>query len=307
METAVIVEGLVKIYNDGTMAVDNVSFKAGRGVTMLMGPNGSGKTTTLSITAGALTPTKGSVEVCGYNVWGDGWAKARECIGFAPQNMPFRERLTLLENLIWYGLIRGLSIRESRRRALQLLETVGLQEHYKKKIVQISGGMRRRITIAAALIGEPEVLILDEPTSGLDPSARKALWGLIKDVSRGRTIIASTHIAEDAEDNADKVLIFHKGRIVATGDPESLIRKHAPEAVIAVKGSLSRSVQVDGARLVKESRSELRYTTRDPDHALPLIIGGLLSTGSKVEMVEVRKPGLSEVYLELTGVELAEA
>lgn len=306
MNQTVIVEDLVKIYSDGTRAVDGVSFTAGRGVTMLMGPNGSGKTTTLSIVAGALAPTKGRILVCDYEVWGSGWEKARECIGFAPQNMPFRERLTLLENLVWYGLIRGIGFRESKQRALELLETVGLREHYKKKVAQISGGMRRRLMIAAALIGDPEVLILDEPTSGLDPSARRVLWNLIRDIARDKTIIASTHIAEDAEENADKVLIFHKGKIVASGEPELLIRQYAPEAVIVVEGALKGSFVIEGAKLLKSSQRELRYSTRDPDHVLPLIIEKLLSQGSKIEKVEVRKSGLTEVYLELTGVELSE-
>ncbi len=99
---------LRKVYPGGVVAVDNVDLDAGRGVTILMGPNGSGKTTTLSIIAGALKPTSGTVRVCGYDVWGSDWSKPRECIGYAPKNMPFREKLSVLENLVWYGLIRGL-------------------------------------------------------------------------------------------------------------------------------------------------------------------------------------------------------
>ena len=307
MEPLVVVENLVKIYRDGSVGVDNVSFEAGKGITMLMGPNGSGKTTTMSIIAGALAPTRGSVGVCGYEVWGSGWEEARECIGFAPQDMPFRMRLTVMENLVWYGLLRGLGMGEAKRRGLELLEALGLLEHRGKKVQQLSGGMRKKLSIAAAMMGDPRVLILDEPTSGLDPAARRELWRIIRGLAEGRVVLASTHIAEDAEENADRVLIFHRGRIVAEGRPLDLIREHAGFARIRIRGLLRDPPPSNGEyRLLKLSDGEAWYLTRDPDTVLPRIIEVLINNNSSIELVEVKKPGLAEVYLHLTGVELGE-
>jgi len=295
---------LVKVYRNGTVAIDGVSFNAHRGVTALMGPNGSGKSTTLSIIAGALSPTSGEVLVCGYDVWGKDWLKARQVMGFAPQNMPFQEKLTLLENLTWYGLIRGMSLRESKRRGKELLELMGLDEHRNKKISQISGGMRKKLSIAAALIGDPEVLILDEPTSGLDPSARMELWNLIKEFAKEKTIIVSTHVAEDAERNSEKVIIFHRGKVVASGTPKELIERHAPEAVIVISGEFKEKVEVNEVKLLHFTDRAVSYATRDPEVVLPKIVETLISKGSTINKIEIKKPGLAEVYLALTGTHL---
>ncbi len=304
-EILVEVEDLVKRYRGGVEAVRGVSFRVGRGVHMLMGPNGSGKTTTLTMIAGALKPTSGSVRVCGYEVWGRDWARARSCIGFAPQDMPFRERLTLVENLVWYGLIRGLGLGEARRRALRLLELVGLSDHANDRILRLSGGMRRRLSIAAALMREPEVLILDEPTSGLDPQARRGLWGLVRNLAGDRCVLASTHIAEDAEEHADTVIVFHKGRIAAMGSPRELLEKYAPESIIIVRGRLVSHPRVMGASLVEGGGSQARYATRDPNVVLPRLIEAYVSSGSFIESVEIRRPGLDEVYFVLTGSRLS--
>lgn len=292
---------LEKVYPDGTVAVRGVSFRAGRGLTIFMGPNGSGKTTTLSITAGALRPTSGRVLVCGYDVWGRDWSRPRSCIGYAPQAMPFREKLSVIENLTWYGLIRGLPPWESRRRARWLLEQLGLEGLERKKVSELSGGQRRRLTIAASLIGDPEVLILDEPTSGLDPKARASLWSLLRRVAGDKAIIASTHIPDEAE-GADYVYIFHRGRVVAEGAPGELIGRYARYSRVIVKGSgLEVAPTMEWARLVEAGWGRAVYVTEDPEEALPRLVERLLKLGARIERVEVRKPGLAEVFLAVTG------
>ncbi len=304
MEESPLVEarGLRKVYPGGVVAVDGVDLEAWEGVTVLMGPNGSGKTTTLSMIAGSLKPTKGYVKVCGYDVWSGDWSKPRECMGFAPQNMPFREKLSVLENLVWYGLIRGLSIGEARREAKKLLEAVGLPDKGKAKVAELSGGMRRRLTIAAALMGDPRVLILDEPTSGLDPRGRSEFWRLVRDLSRDRAVIASTHIPEEAEEVGDRVYIFYKGRIAAWGSPEELIKRYAPKARIVIQGrGLSNPPNVRGATLVRSGDDTAIYSTMDPGEVLPRIVEALVKVGAFIERVEVRKPGLAEVYMTVTG------
>ncbi|MEB3757305.1 MAG: ABC transporter ATP-binding protein [Desulfurococcales archaeon] len=306
MEPAnLIAEDLSKTYSDGTTAVQGVSFKAGNGITVLMGPNGSGKTTTLSMISGSLKPTRGKVTVCGYDLWGSGWYKARECIGYAPQNMPFIEHLTAMENLVWLGLMRGLSLGEARKRASSLLELVGLEDSSNKRVARLSGGMRRRLTIAASLIGSPRIVVLDEPTSGLDPGAREALWKIIAVISRDKTVLVSTHIPEEAEEHADKVLIFHKGRIVADGTPRTLIEKYAPLSVIELQGIFPETKPDMGMYKVW-SKNKIVVESTDPDSDLPRILEEIISIGGKVSLAKIRKPGLREVYLTLTGESLEE-
>ncbi len=302
MEHLVEAEGLRKVYPDGTLAVDGVSYTAGSGVTVFMGPNGSGKTTTMAMTAGALRPTAGTVRVCGYDMWSGDWAKPRSCVGYAPQDMPFREKLTAEENLVWYGLIRGLSLRESKRRASQLLEMVGLEGAGSKKVAELSGGMRRRLAIAAAMMGDPPVLLLDEPTSGLDPAARESIWRLLRGLAgQGRAVIASTHIPDEAEKYGDIVYIFHRGRIVASGRPGDLIERYARDSRITVIGQLPVTARVEGAKLLQAGETRLVYATPDPDSLLPRLLERLLAVGARIERVEVSKPGLAEAYLTLTG------
>ncbi len=297
-------QGLVKVYPDGTRAVDGVSFTAGEGITVLMGPNGSGKTTTLLMVAGALRPTSGVVRVCGYDMWGGDRRRPRECIGFAPQDMPFREKLSARDNLVWYGLLRGLSLGEAGRRARGLLELVGLGDAGGKPVDKLSGGMRRRLAIAAALMGDPRVLLLDEPTSGLDPAGRDQLWRLLRSLARERAVIVSTHDPEEAEEYGDVVLIFHKGRIAAMGPPGELVRRHAPEAAIVVEGRIPEAVEVEGASLSSHTREYARYLTGDPEHVLPRLVEALVSRGAVVERISLAKPGLREVYYRVTGEEL---
>jgi len=302
LDAVLAARGLRKVFPDGTVAVDGVSFEAGRGLTVFMGPNGSGKTTTMRMSVGALRPTAGEVEACGHRVWGpEGW-RARACMGYSPQDAPFRDRLTALENLVWYGLVRGIPLGEARRRARGLLELVGLEGGASKKVAELSGGMRRRLAIAASLMGDPEVLVLDEPTSGLDPGARLHLWRLLRRLAGERAVVVSTHIPAEAEEHADRVYIFHRGRVIAEGPPASLIERHAPRARIVAEGSMpERPPSVAGAVLVEWNPGRAVYATSDPDGALPALVEGLLAAGARLERVEVRRPGLAEVYLALTG------
>ncbi len=301
LQELVVAVNLVKIYRDGTKAVDNISYKAGKGITVLMGPNGSGKTTTLSITAGALKPTSGKVYICGHDLWGKGWYEARTCISFAPQEMPFEGRLTALENLIHIGLMRGMSLRESRKRALSLLEEMGLKEAKDKLVNKLSGGMRRRLTIAGCLMGNPQVLIMDEPTSGLDPSGREELWSIIKEMGRDRVVLVSTHIPEEAEEYADNVLVFYKGKIVGEGPPNLLIEKYAPESVIEIEGRISEKIIETYPEAKIIDKGKLVVKSKNPDETLPGIIQEIVKIGGRVSHARVRKPGLREVYFALTG------
>ncbi len=212
------------------VAVDSVSITADKEIIAIMGPNGSGKTTLLSILGGALKPLSGKVYVKGIDLWGsrDEMVRARRYIGYAPQNILFRSRLSGLENLVWIGMMRGLGYRDARRRARELIERLELEDHMDRPVEKYSGGMIRRLSIASALIHDPEVLVLDEPSSGLDPRALESLWSLLLRVASGKTLIYSTHNPYEAEKFSSRVLMMHRGRIVASGLLRSLSEYIAP-------------------------------------------------------------------------------
>ena len=295
---------LSKRYPNGYLAVDNISLRVEEGsITTLMGPNGSGKTTTLNMLTGSLRPSSGQISICGYNLWGDRRQAvlARMCLGYAPQDMPFRGKLSALENLIWFGLIRGLSPGKAKNRALEVLDQVELSEYAKHRVDKLSGGQRRRLAIAAALVGNPRILVLDEPTSGLDPAARERLWRLLRELSRDKTILLSTHIAEEAERHSDYVYIFHRGRIAAEGSPRALITRYARKSSIRVKLASSPVKNLMLKWKYYRQDRELTIIVDDPSSELPKIVETLLQQGLVLESIEVIRPGLEQVFLEVTG------
>ncbi len=292
-------EDLVKVYPGGVVAVDGVSLRECGGLAVVMGPNGSGKTTLLAMLAGALRPTRGRVLVGGLDLWGGDWWRARELIGYQPQEAPVRGELTVEENMVFFGMLRGMSLSAARARARELLVEMGLWEHRGKLARRLSGGLRRRLSIAAALIGEPGVLVLDEPASGLDPAARVEMWSLVKRLSESRVVLASSHVAEEAEEYADRVYIMVRGRVAAHGPPGLLVSRYAPRPVIRVEGSGLRDPRIPGVEALKIDVGEAVYAVADPEEALPRLIEALQRGGARLQRVEVRRPGLREVYLRL--------
>ncbi len=308
MSTCIVVaRGLKKIYPGGVVAVDGVDLDAGKGFTAIMGPNGSGKTTTLSIIVGSLRPTEGRVEICGVDVWSPSGWRARAYIGYASQDLPFREKLSAIDNLVWYGLIRGMSIFDAKKRARQLLEELGLIEAQKRSVQSLSGGMRRKLVIAAALIGDPEVLVLDEPTSGLDPGARLDFWNLLAEQARDRIVLFSTHIPQEAERYSDTTYIFHRGRVVARGSPRELIQRYAPITKIIVIHEASEPPRVEDLKIAIQDAKKTVYYAADPEEALPRIVEAFVKSKIHISRIEVVKPGLEDVFYTVTGKTLEEA
>lgn len=286
------------------VAVDSVSITANKEILAIMGPNGSGKTTLLSMLSGALRPSSGRIYVKGIDLWGSGdeMERARRYIGFSPQNTIFERSLTGYENLVWIGMARGLGIRDSRRRARELIEALGLADHANKPVSKYSGGMLKRLSIASALIHDPEVIILDEPGSGLDPSALQDLWSLLLKMARDRTIIYSTHNPYEAERYSTRVLIMHRGRVVVSGSASELIERYAPKPLIAIY--LPEGVEpldLEGFQGVDRGKMVALYEARDPGSGLGAIVAAYIAKGYTPERVEVRRPGLGEVFLRVTG------
>ncbi len=295
---------LVKIYPGGVKAVDGISLVFERGIYSIMGPNGSGKSTTLSMCSGVLKPTKGRVYVLGLDLWGKDWIEARRHIGFAPQDMPFNPKLSALDNLIWFGLLRNMSLMECRTSAKKLLMSVDLYESRNMLVGKLSGGMRRRLTIASALIHNPDVIILDEPGSGLDPKAKEDLWMYIQELVEDRTLIFSSHDAREVERFSKWTYIFHRGRVVAEGEPRKLIEEYVKHPYISVW--FAKDVippEINGSRPLVFG-SIAWYSLEDVD--LPDVISYLRENKMPFKRIEIIEPSLNEVFIRLTGERLME-
>ena len=225
-EPAIIIEGLTKKFEDKT-AVENLSLQVTKGELFgLLGPNGAGKTTTINVLCGLIKPTGGSAKVCGYDVQKD-TMKVKELIGVCIQETAIYPYLTGAENLELFGSLHTMDKKTLKTRRDMLLAKMGLTEDAKRKAGKYSGGMKRRLSLALALIHDPEIAFLDEPTVALDPQSRHAVWDFVKDQkTRGKTIILTTHYMEEAEELCDRVGIIDHGKLIALASPKELIAKN---------------------------------------------------------------------------------
>lgn len=233
-EYAVVARELAKNFN-GLWAVDRVSFAIRhRECFGFLGPNGAGKTTTVKMICCLSPVTSGELRVLGYPPH-----KAREIkrrLGVVPQEDNLDVELTVLENLLVYAGYFGLGGREAKRRAKELLEFMGLGDKANRPVEELSGGMKRRLTLARALINRPSLLVLDEPTTGLDPEARQLVWQRLRHLKEeGITLILTTHYLEEASSLCDRLVIMHQGRILEEGEPAALVAKHIGERVLEVE------------------------------------------------------------------------
>jgi len=227
------IEGLSKRYPNGTAALTDFSLAVGEGVLGLLGPNGAGKTTLMSILATVTRPTAGRFLWQGR----DGVAEplaVRRILGFLPQDFGVYERLTAREFLRYLGRLKGLSGRDLDRRLGTLLELVNLHGAADRRLGTFSGGMRQRVGIAQALLGDPKLVIVDEPTVGLDPEERVRFRNLLAEVAHGRVVILSTHIVSDVEAVASTIAVVRAGRLLAHASPEELLRRAAGRVFTAV-------------------------------------------------------------------------
>jgi len=299
--------GLVKRFGE-LVAVDAIDFDLQRGEAFgFLGPNGAGKTSTMRM-IGCVSPvTDGTLRVFGLDPARDG-VKIRARLGVVPQLDTLDMELTVRENLVIYGRYFGLPRRELGTRADELLEFVELTERANDKVEPLSGGMKRRLTIARSLVNDPEVMLLDEPTTGLDPQARHVVWDRLYRLKRqGVTLLLTTHYMDEAEQLCDRLVVMDKGRIVAEGSPRELIELHSTREVVELRFDDSRpedfSYWTDGLVSRVESLPDrvLLYTD-DGDAASH----GLHERGLVPESVLVRRSTLEDVFLHLTGRSLIE-
>ncbi len=225
--SSIVIENLTKEYGD-VKAVDGLSLSIHEAeVFGLLGPNGAGKSTTINCLTGILKPTSGTVRVGGFDIQTES-SKAREILGVSPQETAVYNYLTGKENVRLFGALYSVPKRSLESRVDYVLEKVGLLDEATRRVSTYSGGMKRRVSIAMAIVRDPKVLLLDEPTVGMDPQSRRAVWDFILELrDRGKAIVLTTHYLEEAEELCDRVGIIDHGRLIAIGTPSELKAKHS--------------------------------------------------------------------------------
>ena len=225
-ELAIIIENLTKKFED-KMALENLTLQVAKGELFgLLGPNGAGKTTAINILCGLIKPTNGSAKIYGYDIQKD-TQRVKELIGVCTQETAIYPYLNAKENLELFGNLYSMNKKIIKERSKMLLTKMGLEDDAKRLTAKYSGGMKRRLSLALALIHDPQIAFLDEPTVAMDPQSRHAVWDFIKDQrTKGKTIILTTHYMEEAEELCDRVGIIDHGKLIALGTPQDLITKN---------------------------------------------------------------------------------
>ncbi len=227
------VENLFKRYN-GVTAIDDISFVVRKGeIFGLLGPNGAGKTTTLRVLSTILKPDRGQIRIGGHSVINEA-QKVREIIGVCPQEIALYPELSARDNLIFFALMGGFKKSQAQKKSKEILTEIGLDNKADEKVSNLSGGMKRRLNLAASIIHQPLTLFMDEPTVGVDPRSRAAIFDILNRFKqKGITIVYTTHYMEEAERLCDRVAIMNNGKIIALESPETLKKKFNPEGQIS--------------------------------------------------------------------------
>ena len=299
--------GLIKRFGE-LVAVDGVDFDVQRGEAFgFLGPNGAGKTSTMRMIGCVSPPSGGTLRILGLDPVTQG-ADIRAKLGVVPQQDTLDMELTARENIIIYGRYFGLPRSDLGRRADELIDFVQLGERANDKVEPLSGGMKRRLTIARSLVNDPEVLLLDEPTTGLDPQARHTVWDrLFRLKQRGVTQILTTHYMDEAEQLCDRLVVMDKGKIAAEGSPQELIRRYSTREVVELRFRDENRPEEVATELESRLDGFVRRLEALPDRLLLYTDDGD-ATASHVheldlqpESVLVRRSTLEDVFLHLTG------
>ena len=306
------IKNLYKTFGDIT-AVNNVSLEAKSGeIFGLLGPNGAGKSTTINCISGLLTATEGSININGFNISNQA-IKAKQSLGLVPQELALYEDLSAHENLVFWGSAYGLSGDDLEQRIQQVLTDVGLDGRQKEPVKQFSGGMKRRLNFACAILHKPAALLLDEPTVGVDPQSREhLLQAIIKLKESGTAVIYTTHYMEEAERLCDNLAIIDQGQIIASGTVADLRAQVGERDLITLKGKFS---QLDNksplenlqAEVLELDKQEIRLLITEASTKLTDVLDTITKIYGKVSQVTIQQANLESLFIKLTGRALRDA
>ena len=303
MTPAISIKNLTKHYNKGFRALNNISFEVKAGEFFgFLGPNGAGKTTTINVLTGLANFQHGEVKVFGYDVMKD-YRQSRALIGLAPQEFNFDPFLSAEQVLSFEGGYFGMPYQEARARAKELLEFFNLWDKRNEGYKRLSGGMKRRLLIARALMHKPKVLILDEPTAGVDLELRYLLWDFFKKLnSEGVTIILTTHYIEEAEKLCNRIGVIHQGEIAAIDDTGLLIRKLSGDQVeLYLKQKMDFTPEKINQIPVLIEEDGTKICFEEKGNAVAEVLKGLNQHGVEITKIDIRRPSLEDAFLKLTA------
>ena len=302
-KSAISVKGLVKNYN-GFTALKGISFEVPKGSFFgYLGPNGAGKTTTINAITGLANFDAGSVHVMGFDVIDD-YIDARKSIGFSQQDLIFDPVLNVREILLFQAGYYGIEKKDAEPRVAELLKFFGLKESGEKNFRQLSGGMKRKLQIAKALVHDPKVLVLDEPTAGVDVELRHTLWNYLRKLNKeGMTILLTTHYIEEAEKLCDTIGIISRGEIVALEGKEKLVSSiHKPKLRITLKEPLKKAPKnIEKNSIIEREGMLIEVECENAEKELASVLTSLSKEGAQVSGINIVKQKLEDVYLKLTG------
>ncbi|MDY4253043.1 ABC transporter ATP-binding protein [Clostridium sp.] len=301
------VKNVTKRFND-KLVLDNVSYEVEKGeIFGFIGPNGAGKSTLINIMTSLLVPDSGSIKICGYDILKEP-IKAKECIGYVPQDISLMEELTAYDNLEFFGALYGLKGKELKMRIREALEVTGLVEKKKEKVKKFSGGMKRRLNIAAAIMHNPKVLIMDEPTVGVDPQSRNHIFNFTKNICKewGTTVIYTSHYMEEVEELCKRVFIIDLGKEIAYGSEEEIKASVFPnnKVIIEAKGLSAEVIikieKLEGVLNLKEKEDSITLTI-DSNFKLHTVLTIMEEYEVNIKKISYEESKLEDVFLSLTG------
>lgn len=299
---------LSKTFKD-KKAVDEIDIFIGKGESVgLLGPNGAGKSTTISMISTLIKPTSGDVRLNGRSIIKDP-SEIRKILGVVPQEIALYEELSAYENLRFFGKIYQLKGDVLESRIQEVLEMVGLKERQKDRVKTFSGGMKRRVNIAAALLHKPEILILDEPTVGIDPQSRNHILETVRKLNEehGTTIVYTSHYMEEVEQLCNRVFIMDRGKIIASGSKSELLNILSSEDTIQVQVTrkseafIEKIKTLEHIRRVEETDEGIRIICKKGSNILSSVVHAAESENTQITHFQVEVPSLEDVFLHLTG------